>query len=130
MMALGHPAEPPKGNGEEGPSYDVNLPYQAADTVAVHDRTEFPQYLPLWDDEVFHGDPPAFDYQDPAGRAVADMPNLLHPGARTKDITPKMGTIVTAVNLKGLSDATKDELALLLTKRKIVVLRNNWTSYK
>jgi sulfonate dioxygenase len=122
-MAPGIIAEPLKGQGEDGPSYDVNLPYKAADSGAARNRTEFPEYLPSWDDKAFHDDPPAFEYQDPALRAIADMPNLLHLGTRTKDITPKMGTIVTGVNLKGLSDAAKDEIALLVTKRKIVVFR-------
>lgn len=105
-------------------TYDVNLPYKPANNVAAHSRTDFPEYLPSWDDKSLHDDPPPFDYRDPACRAAADFPNLIYPGAETHDITPKMGTIVTGVNLENLSTEAKDELALLISKRKIVVLRD------
>ncbi|KAK4693624.1 sulfonate dioxygenase, partial [Lecanoromycetidae sp. Uapishka_2] len=108
---------------EETVTYDVNLPYKPADGVA-HKRTDFPEYLPSWDDQTFHEDPAAFEYLDPATRAAADMPNLFSSDIVTTDITPRLGTIVEGINLKGLSDAAKDELALLITKRKVVVLRD------
>ena len=122
-MAPGIQTEPSQ-NQEDAVSYDVNLPYKPVDNGVAHNRTEFPEYLPSWEDKTFHHESSEFDYVDPATRAADDLPNLLHPGVTMMDITPKMGTIVTGVNLHGLSDPAKDELALLIVKRKIVVLRD------
>lgn len=113
---------------QETTTYDVNLPYKPASAVA-HNRTDFPEYLPSWDDQTFHDDPSEFDYLDPATRAHVDMPNLFNPSVVTKDITPRMGTIVEGINLKGLSSAAKDEMALLITKRKVVVLRDHQSDF-
>ncbi|KAL9615077.1 MAG: hypothetical protein Q9167_000500 [Letrouitia subvulpina] len=112
---------------EEGPGvYDVNLPYKPVENETAHRRTEFPEYLPSWDDRKFYHDHHLeFDYEDPANRAAVHMPQLLKsPKVQTKDITPKMGTIISGLNLRNLSDSAKDELAMLISKRKIVVFRD------
>ena len=70
---------------------------------------------------VWHDDFPLFDYEDPALRADITKPNLFQKGVTQKLITPKMGTILTGVRLEALSKAGKDELALLICERKIVV---------
>lgn len=109
---------------EEPVYYDVNLPYKPVKDGAAKLRTNFPVYLPSWDDKTFHEDPPTFEYHDPALRAATEMPNLKTSSVQTQDITPKMGTIVTGVDLKNLSDAAKNEVALLVTQRKVVVFRD------
>lgn len=103
--------------------YSANIVYLPVNDRASKNRTEFPQYLPFWD-EAFHDDPAEFEYHDPALRAAKDMPNLLQAGVKVRDITPRMGTVITGLNLTGLSDATKDELALFIAQRKVVVLRD------
>lgn len=111
--------------GEEVVSYDINLPYKPPTALQQEQarlRTDYPNYLPnfdrLWFDEL-----PAFEYHDPALRADKLKPNLLRPGVMTREITPKMGTILSGVKLSELSDAAKDELALLIAERKVLVLK-------
>ena len=107
-------------------SYDINLPYKSQ-TQAEHQRarlrTEYPEYLPSWD-EYWFDKCPLFEYSDPALLADKSMPNLLGPSVVARDITPKMGTILTGINLANLSKAAKNELALLVVERKIIVLRD------
>lgn len=76
-----------------------------------------------WEDDVWFDEVKHFEYHDPALRANKSKPNLFKGGVKAKHITPKMGTILSGVKMEELSDAGKDELALLITERKIVVLR-------
>jgi sulfonate dioxygenase len=107
-------------------SYDINLPYapqSEAEQQQARLRTEYPEYLPNFD-KIWFDPLPEFEYHDPALRADKSKSNLLQPGVSIRHITPKMGTILSGVKLKDLSDAAKDELALLMAERKIVVLRD------
>ena len=107
-------------------SYDINLPYKPtseAQHASAKARTDFPEYLPTWD-KLWFEKCPDFEYHDPALRAEKEMPNLLHAGIQMKDVTPKMGTILTGVKLEELNNAARDELALLISNRKIVVFRD------
>ena len=112
---------------EEGVvSYDINLPYKPqteAERNRAKDRTEFPEYLPTWD-KIWFEECPLFEFNDPGLRADKNMPHLLNAGITMNDITPKMGTIVTGVRLEKLNKEAKDELALLISQRKIVVFRD------
>lgn len=123
------PNDTPISNGhkevEEVVSYDINLPYRAPTEAAMEsakERTEFPAYLPTWD-RIWFDDLPEFPYEDPALRAHGTT-NLLKEGVRVNKITPKMGTILAGVKLEELDLKAKDELALLISERKIVVLRD------
>ena len=110
-------------------SYDINVPYipAKAEYNRRRDRTEFPDYLPTWEPGVWIEDVPEFEYRDPAMRADKTKSHLLTNIVKVRDITPKMGTILTGVNLEALSDEAKDELALLIVERKVVVLRDQAT---
>jgi len=103
--------------------YDINIPYVGL-TDETGKSTYYPQYLPTWDPIWF--DPlPAFDFHDPALRVKdKSKPNLLSLTAQITNIQPGFGTIVNGVQLDKLSDAGKDELALLLSERKVVVFPN------
>ncbi|KAF5349359.1 hypothetical protein D9758_011784 [Tetrapyrgos nigripes] len=103
--------------------YDINLPYVLSkeEQARLAKSTPYPQYLPTWDPVWF--DPlPAFEFHDPALRADPAKPNLIKSGVSVSEITPKMGTILQGVDLSTLTDSGKDELALLVSQRKIVVL--------
>jgi sulfonate dioxygenase len=107
--------------------YDINLPYQPLPEDQNHhiqQRTEFPEYLPVWERGVWFDDFPTFEYHDPAQRADKKKPHLFGPTITVESITPKMGTILTGVKLEKLTDEAKDELALLICERKVVVLRD------
>ena len=106
-------------------SYDINLPYRPAsdsEQEKARLRTEYPEYLPNFD-PVWFPKLTEFEYHDPAKRAIETKPHLLLPGVIVRDVTPKMGTILANVKLNNLSDSAKDELALLICERKVVVLR-------
>lgn len=104
-------------------SYDINIPYVS---VAKENEgsTDYPEYLPTWDKIWFDPLTP-FEYQDPALR-VKDKtkPNLLRAGSSVTNIQPCLGSIVEGVQLSSLSDAAKDELALLVSERKVVAFPN------
>ncbi|KAH8599758.1 putative alpha-ketoglutarate-dependent sulfonate dioxygenase [Bisporella sp. PMI_857] len=107
-------------------TYDVNVPYKTLSDDYLRqtkERTEFPEYLPVWEEGVWHDDFPIFDYEDPALRADKTKPHLFTEGVSAQLITPRMGTILTGVKLETLSKEGKDELALLICERKVVVLR-------
>ncbi len=100
-------------------SYDIKLPYMALEDDGHH-TTKYPEYLPSWDKIRF--DPlPVFSYEDPALRVKdKSKSNLLGPGVTMQDIQPGMGSILNGVQLSQLSDAAKDELALLISERKVL----------
>jgi sulfonate dioxygenase len=115
-----HPASEPKT------TYDINVPYKTLTedyARLIKGRTEFPEYLPVWEEGIWFDDFPIFEFHDPALRADKSKPNLFQPGVTAQPITPRMGTILTGVKLEALSQEAKDELALLICERKVVVLR-------
>jgi len=121
------PSRVDDGNSEPKTSYDINVPYHALSEEyekRIKGRTDFPEYLPVWEDGLWHDDFPEFEFQDPALRADKRKPNLFRDGVKAEPITPRMGTILTGVKLESLSKEAKDELALLISERKIVVLRD------
>jgi len=107
-------------------TYDINVPYKSLTEDYerhVKGRTEFPEYLPVWEEGIWFDDFPIFEFHDPALRADKSKPHLFQPGVTAQLITPRMGTILTGVKLETLSAEAKDELALLICERKVVVLR-------
>jgi sulfonate dioxygenase len=107
-------------------SYDINIPYRTESEERerfIKGRTEFPDYLPVWEKGLWFEELPEFEYHDPALRADKSKPHLFTPGVTAKPVTPKMGTILTGVKLEALSSEAKDELALLISERKFVVCR-------
>ena len=52
------------------------------------------------------------------------FPELLPSGVKTEDITPTIGTEISGVQLRSLSDAGKAQLAALTAQRKVLVFRN------
>ena len=101
-------------------SYDINLPYTAI-TEGTNVTTKYPEYLPTWDKLWFEPLPP-FEFQDPALRVKdKSLPNLLPVGTSISHIQPLLGTVVEGLQLSKLSDTAKDELAYLISHRKVVV---------
>lgn len=91
-------------------------------------------FLPTWDPNEKY-DPLTFHvYNDPALRADPSLPNLFPESKKDqfnlKRITPKLGTEVKNIQLSSLSDAAKDELALFVAQRGVVVFRNQDLSLK
>ncbi|OJJ42693.1 hypothetical protein ASPZODRAFT_137081 [Penicilliopsis zonata CBS 506.65] len=125
MPSSAPPLRPIKPPGQQSKkaaapiSYDINIPYVDV-TKESFPNTNYPEYLPTWD-KIWFDPLPAFDYEDPALRVTdKSKPNLLTPGVAVSHIQPALGSVVNGVQLSQLSDAAKDELALLVSERKIV----------
>jgi sulfonate dioxygenase len=68
-----------------------------------------------------------YDFHDRGLDADPAKPNLLVPGSdtvRATKITPGVGTEIRGLQLSQLSDAQKNELALLIAERGVVVFRD------
>ncbi|KAF7296922.1 TauD-domain-containing protein [Mycena indigotica] len=103
-------------------TYDINIPYQD-NNVDATSKMKYPQYKPTWD-PVWFEPLPEFVFVDPATRAASHKPHLLSSlGVVSENLTPKMGTVLRGVDLTELTTnaMAKDELALLIAERKIVV---------
>jgi sulfonate dioxygenase len=82
--------------------------------------TKYPEYLPTWD-KAWYKKLSLFHFEDPALRVKdTSKPNLLQ-GATLQRIQPRIGSILKGVQISQLSNAAKDELALLIAERKVVV---------
>lgn len=105
-------------------SYDINLPYTSVsqeEQTRIEAGTPYPKYLPTFD-KVWFDPLPLFPFEDPALRADPSKPHLLTGNVKQTEITPRMGTILDGIDLSKLDNTGKDELALLVSERKIVVL--------
>ncbi|KAG8681673.1 hypothetical protein FRC09_017322, partial [Ceratobasidium sp. 395] len=60
---------------------------------------------------------------DRASNADPKKPNLLKDGIKARNITPTIGSEITGLDLRQLTDVQKDELALLVAERGVVFLR-------
>ncbi|KAJ5263869.1 hypothetical protein N7478_011474 [Penicillium angulare] len=111
----------PNGHKAEIPiSYDINIPYVDVEKQSKI-KTPYPEYLPTWDPMWF--EPlPEFEYSDPALRVKdKSKPNLLNnTGAKITDIQPAIGSVIEGIQLNKLNNAQKDELALLISERKVL----------
>lgn len=64
------------------------------------------------------------EHVDPGLRADPKKPNLLTPNVKLTHISPYLGTEVTGVQISELSEEGRNELALLVAERKVVVFRD------
>ncbi|QLG70983.1 hypothetical protein HG535_0B00200 [Zygotorulaspora mrakii] len=97
----------------------VNAKYRAT--------AKAPDFLPSWDPNEKYGPLTFHEYDDPALRADPTFSNLFPKDKENeiavRPITPKLGSEIKGIQLSHLSDAAKDELALLIAQRGVVVLR-------
>lgn len=90
-------------------------------------KSNYPDFLPVWNPNEKYNPLTFHKYEDPALRADPNLPNLLNPkieGLSYNKITPKLGTEIKGIQLTQLDEAAKDELALLVAQRGVVVLRD------
>ncbi|KAF2114213.1 hypothetical protein BDV96DRAFT_548312 [Lophiotrema nucula] len=100
-------------------SYDINLPY-APLHKEIDRKLKYPEYLPSFDDLWFEPLQP-FHFEDPALRVKdKSLKNLLKPDVKLAPIQPRIGTVAEGIQLSKLSDTAKDELAYLISERKVV----------
>ena len=85
---------------------------------------KYPHYLPTWNEgEKF---PPLedFDYYEHGKYADPGFPDLLGPDIHRTDLSPLMGSEVSGIQLSSLHAPGRDQLALFVAQRKVVVFRN------
>lgn len=101
---------------------------QGALTVSEENRrqTVWPEYLPTWNPNQKFPPLKYFKYEDKGTLASENLSSLFPPGhsATVKKITPKFGTEVDGIQLSELSDQGKNDLALFIAQRGVVVFRN------
>lgn len=83
-----------------------------------------PEYLPEWDPSEKYSPLQFHPYYDPALKASSTFANFPMNSAKLTPITPKLGTEVTGVQLTQLSDTAKNDLALLVAQRGVLVFRD------
>lgn len=89
-------------------------------------KIKYIEYLPTWTKEEKYITLKFFKHVDPGSRADPEF-GLLFPKSGSsirKPITPKFGTTVENVQLSQLDAKGKDELALLVAQRGVVVFKN------
>ncbi|KAI4210571.1 MAG: hypothetical protein LQ351_006549 [Letrouitia transgressa] len=82
-----------------------------------------PNYLPVWDAETKYSPLQPFEHYEHGKDADSTLSDLLQ-GATVSDITPNIGAEVRGVQLSSLKPAGKDQLALFVARKKIVVFRD------
>ncbi|KAK2049568.1 Clavaminate synthase-like protein [Colletotrichum somersetense] len=93
----------------------------------IHDQYEYSQYLPVYDEETSLPPLQPFGFYDRGLAADRDKPNLLpkdNPGIKATKLTPVIGTEIRGLQLSRLDGRQKDELALLIAERGVVVFRD------
>jgi sulfonate dioxygenase len=66
-----------------------------------------------------------FEFHDRGIHADKSKPNLLKAeGVTTTKLTPRIGTEIKGIQLSALSDVQRNELALLIAERGVVVFRD------
>ncbi|KAJ5676181.1 Taurine catabolism dioxygenase TauD/TfdA [Penicillium macrosclerotiorum] len=84
----------------------------------------YPHYLPTWDHGEKYNPLEAFTHVDHGKYADQSFKDLLQEGSHVQKLTPTIGSEITGVQLSSLTSAGKDQLALLVAQRKVVVFRD------
>ncbi|TVY28749.1 Alpha-ketoglutarate-dependent sulfonate dioxygenase [Lachnellula hyalina] len=83
-----------------------------------------PHYLPTWNPTQKYPPLEPFEYVERGKDADPSFKDLLLEGSTLEDITPSMGSEIHGVQLSKLTNAGKDQLALLVAQRKVVAFRD------
>ncbi|KAI4193498.1 MAG: hypothetical protein LQ350_008286 [Teloschistes chrysophthalmus] len=89
-----------------------------------HPRANYINYLPEWVPDTNYPPLETFKHTEHALDADKTFPDLFPTGAKREDLTATIGTVVEGVQLSSLSNAGKDQLALLAAQRKVLVFRD------
>lgn len=82
--------------------------------------------MPVYDEETTFPPLKPFEFTDRGLAANKSKPNLFpenDPNVEASKITPTIGTEIRGLQLSKLSNQQKDELALLIAERGVVVFR-------
>ncbi|KAB5513318.1 dioxygenase-like protein [Coniochaeta sp. 2T2.1] len=93
----------------------------------IHEQYKYSAYLPVYDNTTHFPPLEPFDFTDRGSTADKSKPNLLsdsNSSLKVTKLTPVIGTEICGLQLSSLSDVQKDELALLIAERGVVVFRD------
>ncbi|KAF2449115.1 TauD-domain-containing protein [Karstenula rhodostoma CBS 690.94] len=93
----------------------------------VHNEAKYAAYLPVYDTTTKFPPTPLFDHDDRGRHADSTKPNLIskeNTKIKVDKLTPRVGTEITGLQLSELTNVQKDELALLIAERGVVVFRD------
>ncbi|QKX57205.1 uncharacterized protein TRUGW13939_04313 [Talaromyces rugulosus] len=100
---------------------------KAAFDEKTHDGYKYAGYLPVYDNITKFPPTESFEFHDRGLDADKSKPNLLqtgNPDVIVDKLTPRVGTEIRGLQLSSLTDAQKNELALLIAERGVVVFRD------
>ncbi|KAJ4172427.1 hypothetical protein NW754_002626 [Fusarium falciforme] len=98
----------------------------AFDTT-LHNKYKYGAYLPVYDETTTFPPLQSFEFNDRGLVANKAKSNLFPEGnseVQVSKITPVIGTEIRGLQLSQLNDLQKDELALLIAERGVVVFRD------
>ncbi|KAM7195400.1 TfdA family taurine catabolism dioxygenase TauD [Rhypophila sp. PSN 637] len=94
----------------------------------IHDEYKYSAYLPVYDEKTSFPPLQPFEFNDRGLVANKTKPNLLNTkenaDLKVSKLTPVIGTEIRGLQLSKLNDLQKDELALLIAERGVVVFRD------
>ncbi|KAI1637568.1 TauD-domain-containing protein [Biscogniauxia mediterranea] len=93
---------------------------------AQHASYKYASYLPVYDETTTFPPTEPFEFVDRGLLADKAKPHLLglnDPSVKIKKLTPRVGTEISGLQLSELTDEQKNELALLIAERGVVVFR-------
>lgn len=110
---------------QEGTSNTITL--KAAFDKDQQSKYKYYDYLPVYDETTTFPPTDSFEVEHPGLKADKAKPNLFNsgdPNVVITRLTPRVGTEIKGLQLSQLSDAQKNELALLIAERGVVVFRD------
>ncbi|CCH44619.1 Alpha-ketoglutarate-dependent sulfonate dioxygenase [Wickerhamomyces ciferrii] len=96
------------------------LPKESSDAL-------FPDFLPTWDPFEKYEPLEEFKHEDPGHKADPYLQNLFpktNQSLQKTDLTPNFGSEIDGLQLSSLSPRAKDDLALYVAQRGVVIFRN------
>lgn len=105
-------------------TYFINI-LLTADTDVM--QYEYAGYLPVYDNVTKFPPTEPFEFRDRGLDADKSKPNILQIGNSdvvVNKLTPRVGTEIRGLQLSSLTDTQKNELALLIAERGVVVFRD------
>ncbi|KAL1837437.1 hypothetical protein VTK73DRAFT_4696 [Phialemonium thermophilum] len=114
----------------ETPSIAHNGPVVRQDfDSGLHQKYRYASYLPVWNPITELEALEPFDFVDKGAVADKAKPHLFsalktRPNASITKITPRVGSEVKGLQLSQLTDEQKNELALLIAERGVVIFRD------
>ncbi|GAA6040655.1 hypothetical protein JCM8097_008089 [Rhodosporidiobolus ruineniae] len=107
----------------DGQNYDIDQDFDSFPGFPhVQSKAIYPASRDAWPELT--GKAPVDAPPSRALQADPALPNLVRSGVERIDLTPSIGTELRGVQLSGLNDAGRDELALLLAERGVVFFRD------